>query len=308
MSAEEAIRPDAEGPDEEGRRVRRFFVIFMGTCGALLLARLLWDYQQLLGGIGEFLRVPAGVAIVVLTLGVVLAWGAGWLSSFLAHAIAALGGLLALNWMIWNYVPLGINKIGSSYLIFFYHFPSAINCFIFFLLVMVFSILYLRSEDPLWDRCSRVAGEIGLLACSIVLVTGSTWASAAWGHWWVWDDARLMTVAIMWLIYAGYGVLQRQVEDPLKRRRFAAVFGTLAFLNIPLVHYSIKLRGEISHPMEFEDLASDPTITLTRWYGVLAFLCFYALLYRWKLARERTRDRIQTCLAEVRRMEEGALA
>ena len=90
----------------------------------------------------------------------------------------------------------------------------------------------------------------------------------------MWDDKRLMTAAIMWLTYAGYVVLQAQIEDPERRRLYAAVFGILAFLNIPLVHFAIKWFGDVSHPMKFKDLASNEGIPVTRWTGVVAFLSF----------------------------------
>ncbi|MFQ5654482.1 MAG: cytochrome c biogenesis protein CcsA [Planctomycetota bacterium] len=244
--------------------------------GSLAAAGRVW------GGVGSKLAVP-----------------------FLLHALVALGALLLLNWMIALYVPLSIHRIEQSYLIFFYHFPAAQSCFVMFTIVMVCSIAVLRTDGVAWDRRARVAGEVGLVACSVVLATGSTWASAAWNTWWVWEDPRLMSAAVMWLTYAGYVLLQSQMEDPAKRRRFAAVFGILAYLNIPLVILSIRLAGEVtSHPMAFDDFTSDERIVLTRWYGVLAFLLFYLLIFRWKLAREAVRERLEGCLSEVRRLEE----
>ena len=115
-----------------------------------------------------------------------------------------------------------------------------------------------------------------------------------------------MSAAIMWLTYAGYVLLQNQVEDSVKRRRFAAIFGILAFVNIPFVHYAVEWFGKTSHPEKFEDFTSASSITITRWFGVLAFLVFYLLLYRWRVAREGTKERLETVLARVRRIEEGA--
>ncbi|MEE8143557.1 MAG: cytochrome c biogenesis protein [Planctomycetota bacterium] len=300
----------SSGLDAEALRVRRFFLLFTGVFVALAVISMSVAGSRPFQNIGQFFLLPAGVTVVVFALAMLVLWKLIRISSFLAHALATLVALLALNWMIAHDVPLQIKQLGSSYLIFFYHFPAAINCFLFYTMLMVFSVLYLKSEDPLWDRCGRVAAEIGLLATSVVLVTGSTWAKAAWGHWWVWDDKRLMTVAIMWLIYAGYMMLQKQMDDAERRRRFAAVFGILAFLNLPLVHFAVSWFGEVSHPPSFEELAGEGVqiITITRWYGVLAFLCLYALLYRWKLAREGLQERLQAALAEARRLEEGGLA
>ena len=225
-----------------------------------------------------------------------------------AHAGLSVVLLAILNWMIANHVPFSVRKIEQSYLIFYYHFPAALTLSLFFLVNFIASIVVLATNSPTWDRRARVAGEVGLLATSITLATGSTWASAAWNTWWDWSDARLMSAAVMWLTYAGYVLLQNQVEDPVRRRRYAAVFGILAFVNIPLTKYAIEWFGKTSHPETFDDFKSDATITQTRWFGVIAFFTFYLLLYRWRMAREITKERVDSILARVRRIEEGASA
>lgn len=226
--------------------------------------------------------------------------------SFVIHAAAALIALWVLDGLIARVVPLSIRDIESSYWIFFYHFPAARSCAVFFTLLLVLSIAVLRTGEPRWDRHARVAGEVGVLACTITLATGSTWARMAWGQWWIWDDPRLLSAAVLWLVYVGYVVLQHQVESGERRRRWAAVYGILAYPSLPLVIYAVQAFGQASHPQKFDDLASDSTIRWTRWYGVAAFLLFYTLIYRWKLAREEVRDALLETQARVRRLEEGA--
>ena len=121
-------------------------------------------------------------------------------ADFVLHAVIALVSLLILNLLIPLFTPLFIKEIQYSYWIFFYHFPAAINCYIFFVVVALCSVLYLASGDPIWDQRARAAGEVGLLACTITISTGSTWARMAWNQWWIWDDARLISAAVMWLI------------------------------------------------------------------------------------------------------------
>lgn len=235
--------------------------------------------------------------------------GTGKLSpGFLIHAIVALAALLTLNYLIAFVVPISVEGIESSYLVFFYHFPSAFLCFLFFLGVFIFSIMYLVTGNPLWDRHARVSGGIGLLACTITVVTGSIWASMAWNIWWDFRDKRLMFAAIMWLTYAGYVVLQTQMTEHETRRRYAAVFGILAFINVPLVKWAIAWFGQVSHPLQFQDMSSDPAIRGTRWFGVLAFLIFYTLVYIWKYRREAVREDIESVLSQARRLEEGAVS
>ena len=50
--------------------------------------------------------------------------------------------------LIGFYIPGRDATIGESYLIFFFHFPSAINCLNFFVLAGVLSGLYLTKRTP----------------------------------------------------------------------------------------------------------------------------------------------------------------
>jgi heme exporter protein C len=192
------------------------------------------------------------------------------------------------------YVPLRENILGQSYLIFFYHFPSAINCLLFFGLAGVLSGLYLATGSAEADHGALAAVEVGILGCTITIVTGSIWAKAAWGRFWVWQDPRLMTVAVMWFTYLGYLFLRASVDSPVQRRLFAAVFGVIGAVNIPLVWFSIRWFGHISHPMSV-DLV--PQMRTTMWFGALAFLVLYTAFWRSRARLARLRE-------ETARLEE----
>jgi len=224
---------------------------------------------------------------------------------FVAHAVIAMLLVIALNLLVTLWVPFWIKGIGASYLIFFYHFPSAINLFLFYAGVAGASALYLKTKNPVWDVRARAAAEIGVLANAVLLLTGATWAKAAWNAWWIWDDPRLMSAAVMSLTYVGYLFLQSAVEEPDKRRQVSAVFGILAFVNVPIVHFSIKWFGTTSHPLKFDGLGSDPRIVATRWIGVFVFFVFYLLLYRLDFDRKAVAERSDVLLARVRRIEES---
>ncbi len=224
-------------------------------------------------------------------------------TAFAIHAALAMAALAVHLYLITTYVPFAIRMLGSSYLIFFFHFPSAFNTFIFYGGVMGASALYLATRDPRWDRMARASGEVGVLAGLVLLATGSTWAKAAWGHWWVWDDPRLLSAAIMELCYLGYLTLQGGIEEPEKRRRYAAVFGILAFLNIPIVHFAIRWFGEVSHPKVLSEF-SDIEIIRTRWFGVLAFLLLYSLVLRFRYDRVSFGEETEATLDRVRRLED----
>jgi heme exporter protein C len=195
------------------------------------------------------------------------------------------------------YAPRAVDMIGESYLIFFFHFPSAVNCMLLFLLAGIISVVYLSGGSSRADRWAASAVEVGVLACTVTLVTGSIWAKAAWGLWWDAGDPRLMTVAIMWLTYLGYLALRGTIDEPVKRARFSAVFGILAAINVPLVYFAIRLFGQAHHPMALESM-SKTSMVVTRWFGAAAFLVLYTALWR-------LRQGVASFKQEASRLEEG---
>lgn len=203
--------------------------------------------------------------------------------------------LAATGWLVAFHVPPKEATIGGSYLIFFVHFPAAVSSLVLFLAAGVLSAAQLfrrraapPGPEPL-DAAAATAVEVGMAGCTITLVTGSIWAKAAWGLWWDAGDPRLMTVAVLWLTYAAYLVLRASVDDPLRRARFSAVFGVLAALNVPLVHFALRIFRALHHPPKVE-LAS-PEMVFTRWFGAASFLILLTALWRlrYRLAVERSR-------------------
>jgi heme exporter protein C len=194
------------------------------------------------------------------------------------------------------WVPQEERQLGSSYLIFFFHFPSALNCMEFFLLGGVFSAIYLRNKSPSMDLWAVSAIEVGMLACTITLVTGGVWARAAWGEWdtWVINDPRLMSVYFMWLTYAAYLALRSSMDQGKRRELYCAVFGILASINVPVVYYAIRIFGKENHPMSLT--LNTTSMKVTQWFGWASFLVLYIGLIRLRrnyYQRCRQLDRLQ---------------
>lgn len=178
------------------------------------------------------------------------------------------------------WVPPLDEKIGGSYLIFFFHFPSALNCMEFFIVAGFCSFFYLRNKNSSMDLWAVSAIEVGMLACTITLITGGIWARAAWGEWdaWIISDARLLSVYFMWLTYAAYLALRASMDQGKRRELYCAVFGVLAALNVPFVYYAIRIFGEVKHPMTLT--TPTPSIKWTQWFGWASFLVLYIALMR----------------------------
>jgi heme exporter protein C len=193
---------------------------------------------------------------------------------------------------------------GAAYLIFFFHFPSAFNCLNIFVFAGAIALVDLlkRQRDPRLDLAAATGIEIGVLACTVTLVTGSIWAKAAWNMFWDFRDLRLMTVAIMWFTYIGYLVLRTSIEEDAKRARFCAVFAVIAAVNSPIVYFIVKWFGPRSHPTPDPNIMGTPDLNLTQWLGALAFFIVYVGLWRIRyrtLWTQRECDRLESELAQA---------
>ena len=106
--------------------------------------------------------------------------------------------------------------------IFYYHVPSAMMSFLAFFIVLVASVAYLITRRRGWDITAQAAAELGVVFCSIVLITGPIWAKPIWGIWWTWD-ARLTLTLVTWLIYVAYLMLRAYLPEGARRANMAAV-------------------------------------------------------------------------------------
>src|SRR6516164_4718889 len=128
---------------------------------------------------------------------------------------------------------------GIIFKIIFFHVPMAITALTCSMVAFVASILFLATKNFKFDAVAVAVTEVGLAFLAGNLITGSIWGRVAWGIWWAWD-ARLTSALVCWLLYAGYLMLRRAIEEPTQRATFAAVFSIFAFLDVPIVFFSIK--------------------------------------------------------------------
>jgi heme exporter protein C len=132
----------------------------------------------------------------------------------------------------------------------------------------------LFTRKQLYDRLGVAGAEVGVVCCTIGLLTGPLWGKPAWGIWWTWD-ARLTTTFLLWLLYIAYLLLRSIVEETDKRARISAVFGIFAFLDVPLVYVSNRFwRTQHPTPVFFggPNAGVDPTM------GKVLLLCFAAMV------------------------------
>src|ERR1700678_3762894 len=130
--------------------------------------------------------------------------------------------------------------------IFYFHVASWNAMFCAFFVACYASVAYLVTGKRKWDALGVSGVEVGVMCCTIGLITGPLWARPVWGIWWTWD-ARLTTTFILWILYISYLLLRGLLEDPEKKATLSAIFGIFAFLDVPLVYLSNRL-WRTQHP------------------------------------------------------------
>ena len=128
---------------------------------------------------------------------------------------------------------------GAIFKIIFFHVPMAITALTCALVAFLASVTFLITKNFKFDALAVAVTEVGLAFLAGNLITGSIWGRVIWGVWWAWD-ARLTSALVCWLLYAGYLMLRRAIEEPTQRATFAAVFSIFAFIDVPIVIFSIK--------------------------------------------------------------------
>ena len=153
------------------------------------------------------------------------------------------------------------------------------------LLVFIASIGYLWQRDNWWDDLAAASAKVAVLFCSVVLLTGMTWARGAWGQWWTWSP-RLTFSLVLWFLYVVYLIVRASVESRQRRAVICAVYAIIAFLDVPLVYLSARLMPDI-HPGSVT-LAPAMRLTLGIWFIPVTLLAAGLVSMRFGLNRRLT--------------------
>jgi heme exporter protein C len=217
-----------------------------------------------------------------------LATGRGGLGSL---AIITFILIAVAQYMIFMYVPNDAT-LGLIQRIFYFHVASAWNALLAFTVVFGASLAYLAKGERRWDALALSAAEIGVLFTTLVLITGPIWGKVSWNQWWTWDP-RLTTTLILWFIYLAYLLVRMAADEPEKRARFAAVFGIIGFVDVPIVFFSIRWWRTI-HPIviSWQGAAMEPSMLRTMIVSFVAFSFLFLYLLVNRLRVEVMQDEV----------------
>lgn len=190
------------------------------------------------------------------------------------------GGLAMLYW----YTPtISVDQAGAQK-IFYIHLPVAINAFLACFMVFIAGVGYLMQRKMWWDDLACASGKVAVLMCSIVLLTGMIWGRSAWNTWWSWTP-RLTFSLVLWLLFVVYLMIRPSIESPQRRAIVSAVYGIIAFLDVPLVYLSTTLMPDDLHPQKVELGAVEMKYTLLYWFLPITLITAGLIIARFKMNR-----------------------
>jgi heme exporter protein C len=127
------------------------------------------------------------------------------------------------------------------------------------------------------DILAVTTAEVGVVFCTVVLITGPLWARPVWGIWWTWD-VRLTSTLVLWLIYVSY-IMLRRFSSSSQTPALAAALAVFGALDVPLVYFSIWIfRTQHPQPVVGGGGSIDPRMLHALLINWLAFMCFAGLV------------------------------
>jgi heme exporter protein C len=209
-------------------------------------------------------------------------------------ALVTAAGVAVAFGLIFLYAPLDADQ-GFIQKIFYLHVPMGIVALLGFLAGGVMAALHLRTRGRAWDMRSYVAIHLSIILAVGVLITGSIWAKASWGHWWVWDEPMLVSFLIVFLLYAVYQPLRFSIDDPDRQARYASVFAVAGAAFTVLNFVAVRMAQSYTHPRVFSqtggNMPGDMFVTFL--VSLVAMALLFATLWTLELASKSASERLR---------------
>src|ERR1700733_10086745 len=209
-------------------------------------------------------------------------------------ALATIATITAALALAFFYAPLDANQ-GFVQKIFYIHVPMAIVALGGFIFGALLAVQYLRTGDRRWDMRSYVAIHMALIFGVIGLITGSIWAKASWGHWWVWNEPTLVSFLIVLLLFCTYQPLRFSIEDPERQARYASVFAIVCGAFVPLNFIAVRLASQYVHPRVLTLTGGNlpGAMRLTFLVSLVGITLLFVTLWKYEMAAKATRMQVR---------------
>lgn len=190
--------------------------------------------------------------------------------------------LVSLAAFIW--APLA-EGLGEYTRILYFHVPVAWVTVLSFLIGAVYSVIYLKKKQIVFDHIAETAGQLGLVYCILATVTGSVWAKVSWGSFWNWDP-RETSIFILLLIYAAYFALRSAIEQEDRKATLSAVYSIFAFVTVPFFVFIVPRIYSSLHPDPLVNANAKINMDGKMLTTFLSSLFGFTVLYFWILKRK----------------------
>ena len=163
---------------------------------------------------------------------------------------------------------------GSTVRIMYVHVPSAWLALLTYAIMTVYSIVGLAFRIPFGFIINTAVAPIGAVFTLICIVSGSLWGKPMWGTWWVWD-ARLTSVAILFIIYLIIIFMNLSFENRIVREKVVAIFVLVGSINLPIVKFSVDWWNTLHQPATISKLSKpsiDPSMMIPLIIMTFAFI------------------------------------
>jgi heme exporter protein C len=224
-------------------------------------------------------------------------------------ALVGIATVALMGWAFYQgvYVAPNDGAQGEAARILYYHVPHGAVCYLFFSINVIASLVYLaqrRKNHAIAesaDAWALAGAEVGVVYCSIVLVTGPIWGRFAWGIWWTWD-ARLTTTLVLWLIYVSY-LLVRRLSSGSDTRTLGAVLAIFGAIDMPINYLSNRL-WRTQHPAPVfggdpENGLKDPQMHAAFLWNLLAWAVWGLVVLAIRVYVERRQQKIEGAEAQA---------
>jgi heme exporter protein C len=193
--------------------------------------------------------------------------------------------------------------MGDVQRIFYVHVPAATVALTLFFGNFLACLFFLWKRSAKADALAATTAEVGVVFCSVVLITGPIWARYAWGTWWSPWDMRLNTTLMLWLLYVSY-LMMRRSSTGGSTSVLAAALAVFSFLDVPIV-YMANRWFRTHHPAPMIGTPNlDPRMQHILFINMFAFLCFATLICWFRYEMERTAQNIDA--AHIQQAAGGA--
>ena len=166
--------------------------------------------------------------------------------------------LLVIGLLFAFYLSPNDYQQGSTVRIMYIHVPSAWLALMTYMIMTIYSIAALAFKTPFGFIVNTAVAPIGATFTLVCIITGSMWGKPMWGTWWVWD-ARLTSVAILFIFYLIIIFINLSFENRIVREKISAIFVLLGSINLPIVKFSVDWWNTLHQPASISKL-SKPNI------------------------------------------------